>query len=943
MKKLFFCVTLALAGLMTACVDKNEAVDADSKPDWLGESIYQELKNPSHLTGTFNTYLRLIDDLGYAETLNRTGSKTLFPANDEAFGRFFQSNGWGVTSYEQLSLAQKKQLLYNSMLDNALLIGLLSNVSNTNKDEGVDNGRALKHETSLSVTDTIQCLTNGSQMPQNNLYWDKYRDGRKLYLVNDATRPMLVHLTRDYMLVNNIKTTGENSDFEILTGSPYQAGSAYVFNSQVIKGDVTCQNGYIHQMQDVIVPPGNMAQVLRGDSETSLFSRIIDYFAAPYYNASVTNSYNAVALQNGTQSIDSIFEVRYLNDKASHRQITDPDGNTVNNLLPYDPGWNQYTSANSSSMDITDIGAILVPTDEAVKKFFTQGGDGAYLIDLYGRYKGAENTEGHLAENLDSLYKQKPEILTKFARNLMLSSFKDYVPSKFGEIQTSDSHEYMGVNTDMLQKRPDGHYDIKFANNGVVYKMNVLLAPDEYQSVMAPSSVYPDMSVMNWAVQDDDKLGVSFHYYLMAMKSKFAFFIPDNDAFSKYYVDPIYLGHDEPRALRFYLAGDTTTLANGTKRVLNVQVRARAYQYNPETNEVGALLNGGAEVALSQWKSLFIDILNYHTVVLENDEVIGTNKYYKTKHGGEILLSANAEGATVASGQQIDNGLEKSVITTIYNEKNGTAYRINNIIQAPRNSVSKTLQSYDQFAEFYRFCSGFGDVTLLNWAGISDVPEKTGFPSPQDSYVIFTTDYKYANSNNNASGNCLDENVKMFNTYNYTLYAPNNAAMQKAYAAGLPSWDAVQALFDQYSEAEEDVAADAKARAKDMIDIMRDFARYHFQSVSVYADNVIPGGRYNSLSTDNLGLAVEMQVSGGDGVLKVTDATGHTVSVNANDRSTLSNLMARDYWFDNSRRQASSIYTSSFCVVHEISEPLNCGTLGLSWASRANRLSAKRK
>lgn len=942
MKKLFFCVTLALSGLMTACVDKNEAVDAESKPEWLGESIYQELKNPTHLTGTFSTYLRLIDDLGLAEMLNRTGSKTLFPANDEAFSRFFQSNSWGVTSYEQLSTAQKKMLLYNSMLDNAILVGMLSNVSNTNRDEGVDNGEAVKHETSISVTDTIQQLTSGLQMPQNNIYWDKYRNRSQMYLVSDASRSMMVHFTPDYMIKKKMKLTGDDSDFQVLTGNAYQDGMAYVFGKQIVKKDVTCQNGYIHQMQDVIIPPGNMAQMLRDDSETSLFSRVIDYFSAPYYNKEVTDNYNAVALQNGTQIIDSIFEVRYLNDKSGHSQKTDPDGNSVGNVLPYDPGWNQYSSSSTVG-DITDIGSMLVPTDAAVKKFFTAGGDGAYLIDLYGKYKGSENTEAHIEENLDSLYKHKPEILTKFARNLMLNSFKDYVPSRFGEIQTSDSHEYMGVSLDMVNKRSDGSYDVKIANNGVIYKMNVLLAPDEYQSVMAPASVFPEMSVMNWAVQDDDKLGVSFHYYLMAMKSKFAFFIPDNDAFMKYYVDPVYLGHDQPRALRFYLAGDTTVLANGTKRVLNVRVRARAYQYNPETNEVGEVLRNGAEVDINEWKTLFVDILNYHTVVLEKGEEIGTNNYYKTKHGGEIRISGTNVGSAVASGQQIDNGLEPSVITRVDEEKNGTAFGISSVIQSPRNSVSKTLQLYDRFSEFYNMCSGFGDVTLLNWAGISDVPEKAGFPSPQDNYIIFTTDYKYANSTNTASGNCLDENVKMFNTYNYTLYAPNNEAMQKAYAAGLPSWSKVQALYDAYSEAEGPEAEQAIEQAKAMIDMMRDFTRYHFQSVSVYADNVIPGGRYNSLSTDELGLAVEMSVSGGNGVLNVTDASGHTVRVDANNSARLSNLMARDFWFDSSRRSASSIYTSSFCVVHEIAEPLNCGSLGLTWNSRSTRKSAKRK
>ena len=268
---------------MTACVEKNEAVDADSKPSWLGESIYQELKNPQNLTGTFSTYLQLIDDLGYAEILNRTGSKTVFPANDEAFQRFFQSNDWGVKSYSQLSTAQKKMLLYSSMLDNALLVGMMSNVSNTSSTEAtVSKGVAMKHQTNLNVIDTIQHLTNAVLLPQNNKYWDKYRDNANMYVVSDATRPMMVHFTREHMLNNGITTLGDKSDFSILTGTPYSEGMAYIFGDQIVKSDVTCQNGYIHQMLDVIVPPGNMAQVLRSDEETGMFSRILDYFSAPF-------------------------------------------------------------------------------------------------------------------------------------------------------------------------------------------------------------------------------------------------------------------------------------------------------------------------------------------------------------------------------------------------------------------------------------------------------------------------------------------------------------------------------------------------------------------------------------------------------------------------------------------------------------------------------------
>jgi hypothetical protein len=81
MKKLISGFSLLFVGLLVAsCVDKHEEVDEESRPDWLGGSIYEELstRQSGQLEGTFTTYLRLVDDLGYGETLSRTGSKTVF-------------------------------------------------------------------------------------------------------------------------------------------------------------------------------------------------------------------------------------------------------------------------------------------------------------------------------------------------------------------------------------------------------------------------------------------------------------------------------------------------------------------------------------------------------------------------------------------------------------------------------------------------------------------------------------------------------------------------------------------------------------------------------------------------------------------------------------------------------------------------------------------------
>ena len=107
-----------------------------------------------------------------------------------------------------------------------------------------------------------------------------------------------------------------------------------------------------------------------------------------------------------------------------------------------------------------------------------------------------------------------------------------------------------------------------------------------------------------------------------------------------------------------------------------------------------------------------------------------------------------------------------------------------------------------------------------------------------------------------------------------------------------------------------------------MITAIRDFVRYHFVTNSVYADNTVEGGRYQTLSSDATGVAKEVRISGGNGQINITDAANHTVTVDANDASRLVNKMTRDYWFNTRKTSATSIETSSFCAVHQISEPL---------------------
>lgn len=944
MKKLILCASLVTMAMLSSC-EKELLVPEGTKPEWLGESIYEELRSGTHLEGTFNTYLRLVDDLKYDEVLSRTGSKTVFPANDKAFERFFQKNSYGVSSYEELSEGMKKQLLYSSMLDNAMLAGMLSNVKQD--DNNVSRGRAIKHETSISVTDSVTGLWSASQIPANNAYWKGFRaeaervsnpNNPVIHVVYDATRPMMVHFTREQMLANNITTTGTDSDFGILRGeavgsSINNSDTAYIYQTKIVKQDVVCQNGYIHQVADVLVPPGNVAQVLRSEKNTSLISRIIDYHCAPYYDANTTRNYNAWAMEYAQPTIDSIYQVRYFTggrSQGGRPNILDPSGMLIptSNRLEWDLGWNQYYSSSDAANSLDDMGAILVPTDEAVENYFLPGGEGSYFIELYG-VEGLENSKENLPLHLDALYNKGNGILTTFVNNMIQTSFVATVPSKFGTITNDGSGDFMGLGKEDIQVT-DGKYDVKVANNGVIYKMKQLYAPDEFRSVIGPAIVYPELSIMGYFSQDKTTganpaiFGADMYYYLMAMKSNYIYFIPSDEAMKNSFIDPVSLGTSSPRAMEFYSYVDSSGRAPKT------MYGAKLHPFNLTTGVINndsiletvldlAKLETGA--TKSSYASQITDMLNYNTIVLDAGEQI-VNNYYLTKHGGAVKITDFVQAGDEYSGYvwgaaQLDNGLPPAKIVRGWSQANGWAFQLDNFVQPCLTSISKVLNdNKDRFEQFLKLCNIFEYDALLSWAGIStSLPEgEDGIPE-KERYVVFS----------GKEGKALDNNVNFLNGYNYTFYAPDNAAMEIAHKdMGLPTYDSIVAVYDRYSV--DDITAEqkkaAQAEVKRMLNAVRAFVRYHFQNNSVFADNNVAETTYQSLYSSDLGIPANLTTRSSGGILTVTDEEGTSIRIDANASDRIVNKMARDYEYNDTKANATSIAVSSFAVIHQVSTPL---------------------
>ena len=945
MKKLFLYASLLCLGL-GSCT-KDYVVPEGELPSWLGESIYKELNDPSQLQGTFKTYCKLIEDMGYAEVLNKTGSKTIFPANDDAFARFFAggNNKFGASSYEQLTHAQKAELLFSTMLDNAILVGTLSNLQNSAGN--MLQGQLVKHATNMRLSYAVTPLAV-QDMPANNKYFARFKSGNGIQAVFDNTVAPMVHLTGEYMLNNNMTVTGDDSDFKVLTGHDYVDGAAYIFDRTVVKGDVVCQNGYIHQLDEVLVNPGNMAQILRAGSDTHYISRMLDYYSFPDPDLSLTEQ----SAETGTT--DTVYAIRYLSKNSQRSKLAQPvRGTTVadNQLLDFDPGWNYYnpTLKGGSSNDDAEIAAFLAPDDKAVESYFLK--EAAYILKNLGD-PSLDLSAANLNAHLDAVYNNDPSIFASILNNVMKPYLTKTVPSTFATVQ-NDAFEFLDVTKNDIIRKSDGNYDVTIGNNGVIYKMNKLFGPKLYNSVLGPASVYKDMRTMGEMLNDHQatagvpsKLGADMYYYLLSMKARYGLFVPTDNETQFIVIDPTSVkDEDGLKGLRFRFDPQ----ADGSFHVLVKKYIYQSGPYNQLSSYVEAANAQDINIESGIFNSQIKDLLDYCTIVLADSTETGKgnpqyglygNRYYKTKHGGTVVVDGNK----VAGGLQLSDPSQWSTITETFDVnspdakiENGTVYRLDFPLQPTITTVMQTLSrpefydaeaDYDvaapEYDHFLNFCLQFNNEDIYTFAGIltgseTEAQKKTKLKS-----------FRIIDDN---------DNWGMLSAYNYTIYAPTYEAMVKAQQTmGLPTWKQVMAIVENWEAVAGQYGFTDQSQAseyvREQLEKMTKFVRYHTQNSSLFADRYFknydpkteqttPEPAYSTFCSNALGIAQTLIVTGGGNKLIVRDASGTSVTVNAS--SATANLIARDITTSentSSYGTYKSIEASSFVTVHGIDTPL---------------------
>ena len=931
---------LCAAGLgFFSCSDRFN-LDED-QPSGL-DNIYGYMKNK----GNFTNYLHLIDDLGQAEILSKTGSKTMFIADDDAFAQFYASNDWGVKKYEDLSLAQKKLLLNTSMIDNPYSTTMLSSAQAPGSGRPA-KGEVCRRATSMSLLDSVMVVTSATAdaILPDNPYFNELRANRdSIVLFTDASNPApLLHFTGKFVTSNQLSF----SDIDFIYNQPegtFHSDDIYVNNSRVTNANIFCKNGFVHQVDKVVVPLDNMSEIIRKNPKMSIFSGIIERFAAPKDSTGLRETYN---LAKGT-NFDSVFVKRYFSDRtfgstmgSSVKFMYDKNGNTFDGALKYDPGWNGYIPeiANDRQPMMEDMAIMLVPSDQAIQNWWNGG-----VIEKY--YGTIENTPSSVLDDL--------------IRVNQIQAFTSSVPSKFDAV-LNDANEPIGITKEDVDS-------VYLGCNGLVFLTNRVFAPASYSSVLFPAVI--DKS--RFTVMDNVITPMNYNYYLNSMVSRFIFLLPTNDGLLTY-IDPVSYGQTVKRMWEFKL---------------DEKLQLYASIYECDENEDGTFTKRGSATRLPAsggginngiLKNRMEDLLDNIIVVEPFKE---GKKFYKTKGRNFVKIEKKGAKNYEVSGSYHYNIGQPLVTVDAYDGediRNGITLALDGVVMGTPNSVAKTL--HDTVVE--------GDSIFKEFFGIV---EACAVSKSYSKNKWQAADQKYGNLFNQKDPGLIGSEdatatkaTYLLNNYHYTIYAPTNEAMQKAYAAGLPTLEDLTAaeLYDEEMGITSSSPKDErlKSRADSIKEVMLDFVKYHIQDNAIFVD-VDTAGTFETGKMeltpatdvkDNVAEAdlekydivkdkngKEEKELNEDGTYTITYNTGKyapgrpyklNVEVNGGQMTVTDcrngyegnmfkggnqtqvvlkegayNLMAREYWFDSqsaiTNPNSVTLNNSSFVVIHAIEDPL---------------------
>lgn len=452
----YYLLILPFLALFASC-SRDVFDEYYARPDYLENPIYQRLDE----LGNFKNFTALIEKAGYKDILSKSGYWTMFAPNDAAFTKYFQDQN--ISDVSKIDDATAAKIVRYALVYNAFREDQLSDYQSS---QGWVAGTAFRRRTAYYdgfLTKTID--------GQPKVIVGSNRNGANNYISGDNNNKYLTYFADEYFTTVGLTATDYNFFYPNVNYTKFN-----VLGGSVVEADIIAENGIIHEVDNVSLPPVNIDQYLEENSSPNtnkykLFRDLMEKYLVTYvFNQNATNSY-----RNFTGKSDNVYVKTY-----------DP-------LLSFAPNNENYIKemdndgqSEAYTLIAPDDASLEIFRDDILLKHYTS-------LDLLPKYVFQDFINAHMVQ--------------KAVWPSQASSFENAL----GEDLRFD------FNTDIKDK--------KVLSNGFFYGVNKVQKSNLFYSVYTSAYLNPKYSLATRLYRD----GSGIKEMISNIKNKYVLFLPSDD------------------------------------------------------------------------------------------------------------------------------------------------------------------------------------------------------------------------------------------------------------------------------------------------------------------------------------------------------------------------------------------------------------------------------
>lgn len=452
-KVLYYILYLPLIFLLANC-SKEEFDKYYARPDYLEPPIFQQLE----AQGNFNTLTTLIEKAGYKDILSKSGYWTMLAPNDDAFDTFFQEQG--ISNVASVDSIMASKIVRYALIYNAFRTERLSDYQSRT---GWEEDNAFRRRT--AYYDGFQTKTvNGNQIIVTGSNRNNAPSG-DYYIPGDNNNKYITYFVEEYMDAFGLNASDYNYFFPNTTYTGFN-----ILGAQTIKADIIAENGIIHEVNKVSLPPINIDQKLEESPNYSLFRELLE-----------TNLVNYVLDQDATTSYQNFTR---KTDKA-YVKVYDP-------ALSFSPNNENYIKESDNDGQ-NDAYTIFAPENGVLQQFI----DNVLLknypsLDKLPKYVFEDFFNAHMVRNA-----VWPSLIAGYSNAL-------------------DEDIRFNINTDITEA--------KVLSNGFFYGTNKVQESNLFYTVYTSAYLDPEFTLATRLYND----GSGFREIISNISGRYTLFLPND-------------------------------------------------------------------------------------------------------------------------------------------------------------------------------------------------------------------------------------------------------------------------------------------------------------------------------------------------------------------------------------------------------------------------------